>query len=150
MRTVSPRQSAASAPASLLVVTGMSGGGKSVALNTFEDLGFYCVDNLPAELLPEFVRSAGHPGRTEQKLAVGIDMRNRGDLARVPEWLSAVGAMGLEPKIVYIEMPETLRSKYQYFTQADAGKLRAAGYAKPFTALEDGIRDYVQGWLAKG
>ncbi|MGO4778868.1 RNase adapter RapZ, partial [Lysobacter sp. 2RAB21] len=39
----------------LVIVSGMSGSGKSVALNTFEDLGFYCVDNLPAELLPQFV-----------------------------------------------------------------------------------------------
>lgn len=101
------------APASLLVVTGMSGGGKSVALNTFEDLGFYCVDNLPAELLPEFVRAVGHPGRAEQKLAVGIDMRNRGDLARVPEWLSAVGAMGLEPKLVFFDAADaTLLRRY--------------------------------------
>ena len=88
------------APASLLIVTGMSGGGKSVALNTFEDLGFYCVDNLPAELLPEFVRTATHPERAEQKLAVGIDMRNRGDLAKLPEWLSAVGAMA-QPQLVF-------------------------------------------------
>ena len=39
-----------------MIVSGMSGSGKSVALNTLEDLGFYCVDNLPADLLPEFVR----------------------------------------------------------------------------------------------
>ena len=38
---------------------------------------------------------------------------------------------------------------YQYFTRAEMGKLRAAGYAAPFTALEDGVRDYVQGYLAK-
>ena len=106
-------ETGSAATASLLVVTGMSGGGKSVALNTFEDLGFYCVDNLPAELLPEFVRSAGHPGRVEQKLAVGIDMRNRGDLARVPEWLSAVGAMGLEPKLVFFDAADaTLLRRY--------------------------------------
>ncbi len=97
-----PRQSA-----SLLVVTGMSGGGKSVALKTLEDLGFYCVDNLPAELLPEFVRAAAHPERTEQKLAVGIDMRNRGDLGNLPDWLSAVGAMGLEPQLVFFDAADT-------------------------------------------
>ena len=106
-------ETGSAATASLLVVTGMSGGGKSVALNTFEDLGFYCVDNLPAELLPEFVRAVGHPGRAEQKLAVGIDMRNRGDLARVPEWLSAVGAMGLEPKLVFFDAADaTLLRRY--------------------------------------
>lgn len=104
---------AAPAPASLMIVTGMSGGGKSVALNTFEDLGFYCVDNLPAELLPDFVRAAAHPDRAEQKLAVGIDMRNRGDLARLPEWLSAVGAMGLEPQLVFFDASDaTLLRRY--------------------------------------
>ena len=59
-------------------------------------------------------------------------------------------AMGLEPRIEYIDMPVSLRSKYQYFTQAEMGKLRAAGYAKAFTPLEDGILGYVQGHLAKG
>ncbi len=52
-------------------------------------------------------------------------------------------------KINYIDMPLTLRGKYQYFTQADMGKLRAVGYTKPMTELEDGIADYVQNFLAK-
>ena len=55
-------------------------------------------------------------------------------------------AMGLEPKIEFIEMPEQLQGKYQYFTQSKVGKLRAAGYTKPFTSLEDGVKDYVQGY----
>ena len=71
--------------------------------------------------------------------------RSWNDLAR-----ATFAAMGLEPRIEYIEMPVSLRSKYQYFTQAEMGKLRAAGYAQAFTSLEDGIRDYVQGYLAKG
>ena len=107
MTTIDPSAMQGDPPArtsaSLLIVTGMSGGGKSVALKTLEDLGFYCVDNLPAELLPEFVRAAAHPERAEQKLAVGIDMRNRGDLGNLPEWLSAVGAMGLEPQLVFFD-----------------------------------------------
>jgi UPF0042 nucleotide-binding protein len=98
---------------SLLIVSGMSGSGKSVALKTFEDLDFYCVDNLPAELLPEFVRSASHPGRASQKLAVGIDARSRGDLAHFPERLSAVGAMGLDPKLVFFDTrDEVLLKRY--------------------------------------
>lgn len=90
-------------PPSLLIVSGMSGSGKSVALKTFEDLDFYCVDNLPAELLPEFVRSASHPGRAAEKLAIGIDARSRGDLTHIPERLSAVGAMGLDPRLVFFD-----------------------------------------------
>lgn len=53
-------------------------------------------------------------------------------------------AMGKEPNIKFIDMPETLRGKYQYFTESDVRKLRAAGYAKPFTSLEDGVADYVK------
>lgn len=59
-------------------------------------------------------------------------------------------AMELEPKIEFIEMPEVLQGKYQYFTEAKMGKLRAAGYERPFTSLEDGVRDYVQGFLTRG
>jgi ADP-L-glycero-D-manno-heptose 6-epimerase len=55
-------------------------------------------------------------------------------------------AMGLPPKIEFIDMPEQLKGKYQYFTQSKVGKLRAAGYGKAFTTLEEGVRDYVQGY----
>src|SRR3546814_6282523 len=66
----------------LLVVSGLSGSGKSVALKTFEDLGFYCVDNLPAELLGSFVRSVTGGANPPRKLAVGIAVRHpHNDLA---------------------------------------------------------------------
>ena len=58
-------------------------------------------------------------------------------------------AAGKEPKINYIDMPEALRDKYQYFTQADMSKLREAGYDKEFTSLEDGIHDYVANYMAE-
>ena len=88
----------------LIVVSGMSGSGKSVALRTLEDLGFYCVDNLPADLLPDFVRSVANGEAAPQKLAVGIDVRNRhGDLSNIPEWLSTVGSMGLDPRLVFFD-----------------------------------------------
>jgi ADP-L-glycero-D-manno-heptose 6-epimerase len=56
-------------------------------------------------------------------------------------------SMGLEPSITWIDMPEDLKGKYQYFTQADVARLRAAGYTKAFRSLEDGVRDYVQHYL---
>ena len=56
----------------LTVVSGLSGAGKTVALRTLEDLGYYCVDNLPVDLLPGFVDSVG-TAEAGQKLAVGID-----------------------------------------------------------------------------
>lgn len=93
---------AQSAP-TLIVVSGMSGSGKSVALNTFEDLGFYCVDNLPAELLPDFVRSVTRGAGAPEKLAVGLDVRNRHDLTLIPQALSELGALGLDPKLVFFD-----------------------------------------------
>lgn len=59
-------------------------------------------------------------------------------------------ALGRKPKIEYIDMPEALRGKYQYFTQADPNKLReVGGYRKPFTSLEDGVADYVRTHLSR-
>ncbi len=58
-------------------------------------------------------------------------------------------AMGLEPNIKYIDMPETIRDRYQYFTQAEMEKIKTAGYDKKFYPLEDGIKDYVQNYLMK-
>lgn len=60
---------------------------------------------------------------------------------------SAFVALGLEPAIDYIEMPEDIRSKYQYYTCANIDKLRSAGYDKKFFDVEDGVRDYVANYL---
>ncbi|HEY1661842.1 MAG TPA: ADP-glyceromanno-heptose 6-epimerase [Verrucomicrobiae bacterium] len=57
-------------------------------------------------------------------------------------------AMSSQPDIRFIEMPEILRGKYQYFTQADASKLRQAGYQSSFLSLEAGVLDYVKSYLA--
>ena len=61
-------------------------------------------------------------------------------------------AQGLEPNIEFVDMPEDIRDKYQYFTEANMAKLRAAGYDKPFSSLEEGVHDYVANYLvpAKG
>ena len=56
-------------------------------------------------------------------------------------------AMGKEPAIEYIDMPEDIRDKYQYFTEADMNKLRNAGYTAKFFSLEDGVKDYVKNYL---
>jgi len=59
-------------------------------------------------------------------------------------------ALGKEPKIEYADMPDSLREKYQYYTKANLGKLRKAGYGLPLTTLEDGIRMYVRDYTEKG
>ena len=57
-------------------------------------------------------------------------------------------ALNKQPNISYIDTPEDIRDKYQYFTEADITKLRQTGYSKDFTSLEDGIKDYVGNYLA--
>ena len=71
--------------------------------------------------------------------------RTWNDLAR-----AVFAALGRGPRIEYVEMPEVIRDKYQYFTQANIGKLRAAGYNEPVTSLEDAVRDYVVNYLVPG
>ncbi|MFI5201898.1 MAG: ADP-glyceromanno-heptose 6-epimerase [Candidatus Kapaibacterium sp.] len=58
-------------------------------------------------------------------------------------------AMKKPRNIIYIDMPENVRSQYQYFTEADMSKLRAAGYSKPFQKLEDSVSDYARNYLMK-
>ncbi len=70
--------------------------------------------------------------------------RSFADLAR-----ATFAAAEQTENIDYIEMPESLRPRYQYFTQADMTKLRDAGYDAEFTSLEDGVRDYVQHYLSQ-
>jgi ADP-L-glycero-D-manno-heptose 6-epimerase len=71
---------------------------------------------------------------------------------RAHSWLDLTRAifkaMGREPVIDFIDMPEALREKYQYYTCADIGKLRESGYDEPLFTLEEAVRDYVQGYLA--
>ena len=62
---------------------------------------------------------------------------------------SVFSAMNKEPNISFIDTPEDIRDKYQYFTEADMSKLRGFGYDRPFTSLEDGVRDYVNQYLLK-
>ena len=63
--------------------------------------------------------------------------------------LAIFAAMGREARIRFIDMPEAIRDKYQYHTEADMTRLRAAGYTAPFTSIEDGVREYVREYLAK-
>ena len=87
----------------LLVVTGVSGAGKSSALSVLEDAGFYCVDNLPSGLLRQFLRY--HLERAEvENIAVGIDTRaSEAELRLLPEELEAIRASGVTTQILFLD-----------------------------------------------
>ena len=61
--------------------------------------------------------------------------------------IATFSVMNIKPDILFIDTPEDIRDKYQYFTKANIQKLRSAGYKKPFTTLEDGIEDYLNNYL---
>ena len=67
-----------------VIVTGMSGGGKSTALKMLEDIGFYCVDNLPVSLLDKFAELIVQPGTELSKVALGLDVRAGESLKNLP------------------------------------------------------------------
>lgn len=84
----------------LLIVSGLSGSGKSVALRTLEDLGYYCVDNLPAALIPALLREAGAP----VKLAVGVDVRNHAEQRnRLPQVLGELARLGVAYRLIFLD-----------------------------------------------
>jgi len=84
----------------LVLVSGLSGGGKSIALHVLEDAGYYCVDNLPATLLLEvvdFLAEAGH-----DKAAISVDARSAA-LAALPEHICALRIRGVDCRVLYLE-----------------------------------------------
>ena len=95
----------------LILLTGMSGSGKSIALNALEDLGYYCVDNLPAKLLPqvvEYLRDSVHP-----HVAISIDVRSVETLPLLPQHLLVLRHSGIEVQLMYLEAStDTLVKRY--------------------------------------
>lgn len=87
----------------LVVVSGRSGSGKSTALHLLEDNGFYCIDNLPAGLLPELASQAKNHKAHLPKVAVSIDARNLpSDLERFPDLLKKVRASGIQCDVLFL------------------------------------------------
>ena len=85
----------------LVIITGMSGSGKASALKAFEDLGFYCVDNLPVELIPRFAELAVQSAEI-QRTALVVDVREGSKLEQLPGILKSVKRL-IPTKVVYLE-----------------------------------------------
>lgn len=106
----------ASPAPTLIIISGLSGSGKSVALKTFEDQDYHCSDNLPLNLLPEFVRSVlsgSEAGAGPQRFVVGIDVRGKTELGRMEEWRQRAQKAGLEVQVLFFEASdETLLKRY--------------------------------------
>jgi UPF0042 nucleotide-binding protein len=93
--------------ASFLVVTGMSGAGKSHAIRALEDLGYYCVDNLPTPLIPVMADLSLHEDADTHKIAVVADVRERSFIKEFPPmWRRLKAAPDLKPMLVFLEASE--------------------------------------------
>lgn len=95
----------------LVLITGMSGSGKSVALHALEDAGFYCVDNLPPELLLSFVEL--EQKHQASRVAIAMDVRSATSLPLVPHQLEALRSRGVDVKSLFLDSDtETLVRRY--------------------------------------
>lgn len=91
----------------IYIISGLSGSGKTIALQALEDMGFYCIDNLPAGLLPYFAKQLINPASDQsQQAAVSIDARNRDFLESLPTHLLELEQLGIDYKIIYLEADE--------------------------------------------
>lgn len=92
----------------LVIVSGRSGSGKTTALHQLEDLGYYCVDNLPVALIPDLVANfEDDQNNGAMRIAVGIDARNRSqDLARYSEICRRLALINIQPQVVFLDARE--------------------------------------------
>ncbi len=91
----------------IFIITGMSGAGKSQALKSFEDLGFYCIDNLPIALIPQFAGLVGDR-RYLRNVALGIDIREGRFFKDFVRTLDNLGKLGLDHKLIFLDASDAV------------------------------------------
>lgn len=94
-----------------VVVTGMSGGGKSTALKMLEDVGYYCVDNLPVSLIEKFVELIAMPNSESSKVALGLDVRADQSFEDATRILTALKQKGYKLEILFMDADEQVLIK---------------------------------------
>jgi UPF0042 nucleotide-binding protein len=93
----------------LVIVSGLSGTGKTVALKQYEDLGYYCIDNIPLDLVQPLIDHAvNHPDPRYAQIACGVDARaNPAEIRKFPETLEALRAQGVEVRVLFLTADDT-------------------------------------------
>lgn len=111
----------------LVIVTGMSGAGKSIALKILEDLGYFCVDNLPIQLMPKFAEILTTPNSELKQVALGIDVRSGQALDGLEEQLNAMDKAGIDYEILFLDAQDDVLVK-RYKETRRQHPLGGAGY----------------------
>ena len=98
----------------LVIVTGMSGAGKSRAIDTMEDIGFFCVDNMTPQLIPTFVRILNDSTERREKVAIAADVRLGDSFNQLFAALEELRVMGCDYKILFLDADnEVIMRRYQ-------------------------------------
>ena len=95
----------------IVIITGMSGAGKSTALKMMEDIGFYCVDNLPVPLIETFVEHSEISREELQRFAIGIDIRSGGSFSELNAVLDRLAESGRTPEILFLDAEDAVLVK---------------------------------------
>lgn len=95
----------------IVIVTGMSGAGKSSALKMLEDMGYFCVDNLPIQLMPKFAEMLTAPDTEINQVALGIDIRSGQALEGIEEQLMQMDAQGVRYEILFLDARDNVLVK---------------------------------------
>jgi UPF0042 nucleotide-binding protein len=122
----------------LIIVSGLSGSGKSVALNLLEDMGFYCIDNVPAMLVEAMVSQiAATDSNAYENLAMGVDARNRSaDLDSVPDMARRLRDKGVQCEVVFLHADDDILLKRYSETRRRHPMRREGASLKDAIALE--------------
>ena len=127
----------------LVLVTGVSGGGKSIAMHALEDAGFFCVDNLPPELLLDFMKLETHRG--ERRVAIAMDVRSKGSLPHLLPLIKQLRAQGQPVRSIFLDAStEALMRRFSETRRPHplrdvSGDEKALGASHDTRALMDAI-----------
>ena len=94
-----------------VIVTGMSGAGKSTALKMLEDMGYFCVDNLPIAMFPGFVQMIENSETSMKKVALGVDVRSGQDISGLEKDLEQMDEKGIKYEILFLDAKDSVLVK---------------------------------------
>lgn len=91
-----------------VIITGLSGSGKGTVLKAFEDIGFFCVDNLPLSLVPKFAEICARARGQISRAAIVVDVREGSELAKLPRVFSRLQKIGLDIRLIFLEASDEI------------------------------------------